>query len=400
VKVLILHQHFKSPLNGGAIRSYYLAKALIDTGIDVTVITGSNERNYRKEIFEGIEIHHLPIAYENAFGFFKRSISFLIYVWKSTNLAKKIPDLSICYAISTPLTVGLAAMHLKRKLNLPYIFEIGDLWPDAPIEMGFVKNSFFKSALYALEKSIYRKAESIVALSQSIKESIESKISGKKIDVIPNFADCDFYQPELKNPDLEKKYNVSGKFVVSYIGAIGVANGLDYFIECANVSRKANLPIHFMLCGEGAMIERLRSSIKSLKLENISVTGFVNRETVREIMNVTDASFISYKNISILETGSPNKYFDSLASGKLIINNFGGWIKNEIEQFNCGFSLDPNNPADFVKKIQSFLNDPKMLEQYQRAARKLAETKYHRKNLSNQFADIFLKGERSVSKIS
>lgn len=389
MKILILHQHFKSPITGGAIRSYYLAKALVDRGMQVIVITGSNEKNYREENLEGIEIHHLPIAYENAFGFAKRSLSFLSYAWRSVEHAKKIGHIDICYAISTPLTVGFAAMRLKSKLNIPYIFEVGDLWPDAPVQMGAIKNTLFVSALYRLEKMIYKKAKSIVALSQAIKNSIEKKIPGAKIDVVPNFADCDFYIPELKDPGLEAKYSVHGKFVVSYLGAIGVANGLDYFIECANASRKANLPVHFILCGEGAMLDRLKSSVQKLKLENISIIGFVDRKMVKELMNVTDAAFVCYKNVSILETGSPNKYFDGLAAGKLIIANFGGWIKNEIEQSHCGIAVDAKQPPDFIKKIVPFIDDPKKLERHQKAARKLAEEKYDRQKLSRQFADIF-----------
>jgi glycosyltransferase involved in cell wall biosynthesis len=390
VKVLILHQHFKSPQTGGAIRSYYLAKALVDRGIEVVVITGSNEKKYKKEFLEGVEVHHLPIAYENAFGFAKRSISFLIYVWKSVHLAKSIPNVNVCYAISTPLTVGLAAIQLKRKMKLPYIFEVGDLWPDAPVQMGFVKNYFLSSLLYRLEKAIYQEADSIVALSSSIKQAIEGKIHSKKIHLIPNFADCDFYKPESKESTLEDKYSVKGKFVVSYIGAIGAANGLDYFIECANASRKAELPIHFILCGEGAILDHLKSSAEKLKLKNISFTGFVSRHVVKEIMNVTDASFVCYKNVPILKTGSPNKYFDALAAGKLIITNFGGWIKNEIEKLKCGISLDPKHPTDFVKRIQPFIQDKQTLSEFQLNSRMLANEKYSREILARQFADIFL----------
>ncbi|MBI3481708.1 MAG: glycosyltransferase, partial [Bacteroidetes bacterium] len=226
---------------------------------------------------------------------------------------------------------------------------------------------------------------------QPIKEAIEKKISGKKIHILPNFADIDFYKPEIRNPALEEKYSVTGKFIVSYIGAIGVANGLDYLIECANASRKAKLPIHFILCGEGAMLNHLKSSAQKLKLKNISFTGFIDRNTVKEIMNITDSVFVCYKNVPILETGSPNKYFDALASGKLIITNFGGWIKDEIAKMQCGISVDPRHPTDFVKKIEPFLSDRKKLVLHQQASRKLAEEKYHRQKLSSQFADIFKK---------
>jgi glycosyltransferase involved in cell wall biosynthesis len=91
----------------------------------------------------------------------------------------------------------------------------------------------------------------------------------------------------------------------------------------------------------------------------------------------------------VLETGSPNKFFDGLAAGKLIIINFGGWIKNEIENHLCGVYVNPNQPADFTKKVIPFLSDKKLLENYQQASRKLAEKHYSRNLLSIRYTGIF-----------
>lgn len=389
MKVLILHQHFNTPENGGAIRSYYLAKALVDAGIKTIVITAHNEEKYKTESIEGIEVHYLPIAYDNRFDFSARSSSFLKFAWGATRLAAKFEGVNYCYAISVPLTVGLAAMWIKKRHNIPYIFEVGDLWPDAPIQMGFVKNYVFQQALYQLEKSIYQSADSIVALSPAIKSAIEKKVSGKTVRLIPNMADTDFYKPDLKQPELEEKFGVKNKFVVSYIGAIGVANGLDYFIECANTCRKAELPIQFIMCGDGALLERLKGNASHLGLHNLSFIDFTNRKGVQEIMNITDAVFVCYKNVPILETGSPNKYFDGLAAGKLIVINFKGWIKKEIEEARSGIYVDTLQPTDFVKQIKPFLSDQKLLSQFQEAARELAVKKYSRRLLSEAFSEIF-----------
>ena len=76
VKVLILHQHFKIPTIGGAIRSYYLARALVERGVGVVVITGHNEKYYRSENIDGIQVHYLPVPYDNRFGFYRRIFSF------------------------------------------------------------------------------------------------------------------------------------------------------------------------------------------------------------------------------------------------------------------------------------------------------------------------------------
>jgi len=390
VKVLILHQHFNHPVKGGAIRSYYLAKALIDKGFETVVITGYNEKIYKNEIIDGIEIHYLPVAYDNKFGFAARSFSFLKYNWAAIQMANKIQNINYCYAISVPLTIGLVAMWLKTFRKIPFLFEVGDLWPDAPIQLGFVENYFFKQFLFFLEKKTYRSARAVVALSPAIETMVKKKMaSPSTVHLVPNMADCDFYKPEIKSQALEEKFNVQGKFVVSYVGAVGVANGLDYFLECANASRKAELPIQFVICGEGALRERLTKNAQQLGLSNLTFVDFQNRQGVKELLNVTDASFICYKNVPILETGSPNKFFDGLAAGKLIIVNFGGWIKAEIEDARCGIFVDPAHPTDFVKKISPFLSDPVQLKNYQAAARQLGESKYSRKILSERFVKLF-----------
>jgi glycosyltransferase involved in cell wall biosynthesis len=313
VKVLILHQHFNTPQSGGALRSYYLAKALTDHGIETVVITGHNEKDERTEYIEGIEIHYLPIAYENRFGFYKRSRSFINYIIQSVRVAGTLKGVDVCYAMSVPLTIGLAAIWLKKQHKIPYIFEVGDLWPDAPIQIGVIKNYFFKQALYSLEKTIYQQAQSVVALSPMIKDAIVKKAPGTNVHLIPNMADTAFYIPESKNPVLENKFGVSNKFVVSYIGAIGYANGLDYFLECARNCQKASLPVHFFLCGDGGMATRLQQSSKTLRLNNLTFIPFTNRDGVKELLNVTDASFICYNLYLFLKPDRPiNILTDSL----------------------------------------------------------------------------------------
>jgi glycosyltransferase involved in cell wall biosynthesis len=354
------------------------------------VITGHNEAVYKYDNVEGIEVHYLPISYHNRFGFWKRSLSFIRYVLGVARLARKMTDVKVCYAISVPLTIGLAALWLKARYKINYIFEVGDLWPEAPIQMGFVKNFFFKQALYKLEKFIYSKAMSIVALSPMIKASVQKNAPGRPVYLLPNMSDIDFYKPEPKRPQLLEKFGVEkGKLVVSYIGAVGLANGLDYFIECARASQLAGQSLHFLLCGDGALLDYFQRIVKGYQLKNFSFIPFQNRDGVNEVMNITDAVFICYKPLPVLETGSPNKYFDGLAAGKLIVINFGGWIMNEIEKHHCGIQVDAKYPIDFVTKIQPFISDTILLGRYQNQSRLLAENEYSRKILSERFVRIF-----------
>lgn len=164
-RILYIHQYFKTPQEGGAIRSYYLAKGLVENGFEVEMLTTHNEAIYTRAQFDGINIHYLPVNYNNQMGFIKRVWSFIKFVRLAKRYSKNIKNIDRAYISSTPLTVGLIGLWLKKKRNIPYLFEVRDLWPTAPIELGAIKGAPLKKYLYHLEKQIYSQAEKIVALS-------------------------------------------------------------------------------------------------------------------------------------------------------------------------------------------------------------------------------------------
>lgn len=386
MKIVILHQHFRFPGQGGAIRSYYLAKALVEAGHEVIVISGGN--SHRKITEEGIAVRYVSVDYDNRFGFFARVWSFGKYMWLAGRAARQEKGVNYFYAISVPLTVGITAMWLKRRTGVPFLFEVGDLWPEAPIQLGFVKNPWLQKFLYWMEKRIYQEADSIVALSPAIQKDIRAKVSNKKVHLIFNMADTDCYQPEPRTEELATAWDLQEKFVISYIGAIGFANGLDFLLDCA-AHCKGQEHIRFVLAGEGAMLHHLKKRKENEGLTNVMFLPFGNRESVQKIMRVTDACFISYLPVPVLETGSPNKYFDALAAGKLILINFGGWIRTEIEDKGCGVYVDGRDPSTFLTKVLPYLNQPELLHRAQAAARQLAEEKYSRHKMSEAFQAIF-----------
>lgn len=387
MNILFIHQHFKTPATGGAIRSYYLAKALVDRGHRVVVITAHNEK---AKIFtvDGIEVHYLPVQYDNRFKSGARSIAFAWFVVCASLRAIRFRNFDRLYAISTPLTVGLAARFLKLLFGIPYFFEVGDLWPDAPIEMGFVRNKRLQRILFSLEAIIYREADALIALSPAIASTLEKKVPGKPIHLIPNMSDCDFYYPMPRRQKTEELFAVRDKFVISYMGALGIANGLERMLTCAR-EMLGNPSVQFLIAGDGAQKDFIQRQVTEQSLTNVRLMDFVDRAGMQELMEITDAVFISYQSFPILSTGSPNKYFDGLAGGKLIIVNFPGWISDEIEVEGCGFYIDPGNPSSFIDQITPYLNDRSKLIGAQKKARTLAENKYARTKLSIAFADLF-----------
>lgn len=359
-------------------------------GHEVVVITGGKTRN--TEHLEGIRIETLAVAYDNRFAFVARIWSFVKYAWWSYRCALREQAVDYVYAISVPLTVGWTAVQLKKKRGHRFLFEVGDLWPEAPIQLGFLKNRWLQMQARKLEAAIYRQAEAIVALSPMIQDTIQKTAPDKKIHLVPNMADTDFYRPSAKDPRWEKELRTEGKWVIAYIGAIGYANGLHAVLDAAKACAHQRDWL-FVLAGDGAMLAELEARTISEHIANVRFIPFGPRAAMQKLMNVTDVCLISYLPMPVLQTGSPNKYFDALAAGKPVVVNFGGWIREEVERVRCGLYAEANQPHQYEAAILKIKED---YHAYATAARALAERSYSRQALSQRFTEVFDKAANAL----
>ena len=119
MKIIYLHQYFRKPAQGGAVRSYHLAKGLVEAGIEVELITAHSGKTYDQRWIDGIKVHYLPVDYDQKFGFVRRILAFLRFVSLSKNLLKKLSRPDLLYITSTPLTTGLIGLWAKKRLALP-----------------------------------------------------------------------------------------------------------------------------------------------------------------------------------------------------------------------------------------------------------------------------------------
>ncbi len=377
--ILYIHQYFKTPQEGGAIRSYYLSKGLVENGFKVEMITSHNDSIYTIKEIDGIRVHYLPVSYSNDMGFISRTLSFYKFVRKAKRLAKTFQGIDHAYITSTPLTVGLIGLWLKKHLNINYTFEVRDLWPTAPIEIGAIKGRFLKKRLYRLEARIYQHADRVVALSPGMRDWIKSVVPEKDVFMIPNMADCQFFQKEIKDPKLVAFYHAEKPFVITYLGSIGLTNHLEFLLDIAEEAKAADLNIDFKVVGEGSQLRNIKLQTYLKKLTNIEFIGHQNKEGVRRILNITDATYVSFADLPVLGTNSPNKFFDSLASGKLTIVNTPGWTKDMVEQYKCGFYANPHEPNEFVTQLRPYLEEKELLETSKNNARRIAESLYSKK---------------------
>lgn len=390
MKILYIHQYFKTPREPGGTRSYWISQELLKRGHSVTMITSSStikDKRVAKKV-DGIDVVYLKEEYSQSMSIRTRLSAFLGFVNKSIKEGRKHKDIDLVIATSTPLTVGITALYLNKFKGKPFIFEVRDLWPEVPIQMGAFKSPLIVKPTRWFEKSIYKNAEHVVALSPGMQDGVLKYLPEEKTSMIPNMSKIDEFWPREKNIEFTKELGLKkDSFKVIHFGALGLANGAHTIIESA-ILMKNDDSVEFIFAGGGSQEKELVDMVEQHGLTNVKFLGRFSMEQMSELVNLCDVSMVSFKDLPILYTNSPNKLFDSLSAGKPIIVNSAGWTKEMVEEHNCGYYVNPNKPQELVDKIKHLQANPGIVEEMGDNSRKLAETKYDKSILCKQFADV------------
>ena len=410
MRIVYFHQYFSTPNGSAGIRSYYLAKKLVKEGHQVFIICLNDKRtdcglknsffnNQREGVIDGIKIIQLDIDYSNSINLFKRGLIFINYSLRGIKLAFEIhPNLII--ASSTPLTVSIPAIVFRWLYGTPFIFEVRDLWPKLPIAMGLIKNKIIIIILKLLEDISYRSSDSIITLAPGIFKEIEKKkINKEKIHLIPNIADLDLFKPEKnleKKPELLKKYDSSIKsstLITAFTGAHGLANGLENLLKVAEELKKMNRDdIKILFIGEGATKNKLMQKANLYELNNcIFIESMPKRELAKILKESVHLGLMILKNIPDFYNGtSPNKFFDYLACGLPIINNYPGWLSQMIKEKKLGFAIPPDDNKQFAMKLIEIADNKKILLEISNNCISHAK-KFNKNSLENKFYSVINK---------
>ncbi|WP_277632265.1 glycosyltransferase family 4 protein [Avrilella dinanensis] len=389
MNILYIHQYFKTPKEPGGTRSYWIAQELIKNGHQVTMITADPQATQKRKevIIDGIKVIYLQETYSQNMSISTRLKAFLGFVWKSISEARKHKDIDLVIATSTPLTVGITALYMKWFKKTPYIFEVRDLWPEVPIQMGAFKSPLIVKPTRWFEKTIYKNAEHVIALSPGMQDGVIKYIPKGKTTMIPNMAKMDEFSPREKNMVLAQKLGLKpDSFKIVHFGSLGIANGAHTIIASAKLMKDVE-DVEFLFVGGGATEKALQSEVNKHQLDNVKFLGRFPMKEVSEIVNFCDVSMVSFLDLPILYTNSPNKLFDSLSAGKPIIVNSAGWTKDMVEENNCGYYVNPNKPQELVDKVLFLKQHPEIVKEMGQKSRYLAETVYDKSILCKQFVD-------------
>ena len=299
-------------------------------------------------------------------------------------------------ATSTPLTIGIPALIKKWIHKTPFIFETRDIWPEAVIAIGAIKNKIVKQILYFLEHLIYKNATAIVPLSVDMKESIISrypKLAAKPIVVIENISEIDRFQNgySKKISVLKKKIGFQPRFTILYAGTFGLVNGLDYVIELANKLAYLDPTIVFILIGNGAEKKILTKKAEDSGVlnKNIFILDSVSKQDLPQLYYECDMGSSFVIPIKELWANSANKFFDTLAAGKPILINYNWWQKEVINKANIGYVLPVDINDDVVENFALYTHNKALITKQQKNALSLAIERYSTHVAVAKYNDIF-----------
>lgn len=373
MKLLYLHQYFTFPESSGGTRSYDLSKKFVQNGIDVTIITSNGEiktdtsKRWSYIERDGIKLWVLNCKYSHMMSIPRRILSFFQFSFFSTLKSLRIKA-DVVLATSTPLTIAFPGIIKKWFSRIPFVFEVRDVWPEGPIQQGYVKNKFLIWFLRKLEKFIYNRTDFLVPLSTGMQKDILSRVKVKNIEVIPNISEIERFE-HFEDCDID--FDFTGKKVVLYAGTLGPVNDIMYVAKLA----QRTLPIAPWLCyliiGNGQQKEEIVNYCRDNDILNKNIF-FLNPIRKKDLPSVYShvtmgSSFVwDYK---IKWDNSANKFFDTLAAGRPVLINYQGWQAEVIRESQCGYVLPYYLTDDDVRSFVNYMSNDSLLENHGKNAR-------------------------------
>jgi len=399
MRVLYFHQHFSTPQGSAGIRSYEMARRLVHHGHQVTMVCGSYGggktglesefiKGKRQGQIEGIDIIEFDLAYSNADGLVKRALTFIKFAVKSIGLALT-RKYDVIFATTTPLTAGIPGIFARWLRGKPFVFEVRDLWPELPKQMGVIKNPVVLGAMSFLEWASYRSANRCIGLSPGIVEGIKARgVSEDKISLVPNGCDLSIF--DMDNVEV-KAWRPEGikesDLMAVFTGTHGMANGLDAALNAAiELKARGRNDIKLALVGQGKLKPALEKRAKELALDNVIFHTPVNKVKLSGLMASADLGLQLLANVPAFYYGtSPNKFFDYIAAGLPVLNNYPGWLAGMIKENDCGFAIVPDDAIVFADALEKAADDRGKLKIMGVNANKLAKAEFDRKELADKW---------------
>ncbi len=405
MKILYVSQYFPPEMGAPAARVSELSRYWAQERHEVTVLTGfpnhptgvvpeqyrlKFRRGMVREKTNGVNVVRtwlLPFpnrrTYERMLNYSSFSLSAA-----ATGLFTERPDVVI--ASSPQLLVGLSGWWLARCKRARFIFEVRDLWPESLAAVGVgIADALVYRSLARMARFLYRNSDHIVVVTPAFKEYLVQhwQIAPKKISVIENGVEADVFSPRTES-QLRTELDADGKFVVSYIGTMGNAHGLQMLVEAAAQLQMSAPNILFVLVGEGAEKEQLVSLTRSSGLTNLRFVDPQSREKIPAYICASDACVVLLKKNEIFKTVIPSKMLEFMSCARPVILGVEGQARKVLEEGRAGICVEPGNPSDLAEAILRLAGDEQLRETLGRNGRRHVLQHFSRRQTAMAYLDV------------
>ena len=254
--------------------------------------------------------------------------------------------------------------------------ELGDLWPASIIAVGAMRPGRVIRLLEKMELFLYRQSAAVVSLTESFRRNLTRRgIDPGKISVVMNGVDLPRYGPRPKDGELQKSWSLQGKFVVGYLGTLGMAHGLANVLDAAALLRERD-DIQFLLVGPGAERRALIAEAQRRGLANVTFADAQPKDAMPRVWSVCDVALVHLKDSPVFAEVIPSKMFEAMAMGlPLLVAAPTGEATRIAEEDKAGLCVAAADPAALAEAVSRLKTDDDLRNAY--AARALAAAPSH-----------------------
>lgn len=315
------------------------------------------------EVINGVKVERVKLYIAANKGAIKRMFNFVSYFFKALMAAMRLPKPDVVIATSPQIFCGYAGVWFKRLRRVPLIIEIRDIWPESMEAVGAKIPRFGYRRLEQVERTMYRVADKIVTVGEGYFDRLAEKgVPKEKMSIIMNGTDLAVYKPLPKNEELLKAHGLDGKFVVSYIGTVGMACGLEVVLDAAEKLCDVEKVV-FVIVGDGAYRVKLEEEAKARGLKNVVFTGRQPKSSMPDWVASSDASLVHLKASGLFKTVMPSKIFESAGCKRPIIMGVDGYAKKLVMEAKAGLDMKPESADSLVECVQKLVANLELCKQ-------------------------------------
>jgi len=407
---LLIHQAFASPQQQGGTRHLELGSRFVSAGNQFTIVasqinyaTGETITSEEIEQYDGVRVLRASVVGGTTRSYVMRIVSWISFMITSVWTSLRVKNVDVVMGTTPPILQAISAWMVAAIRRKPLLLEVRDLWPEFAIDIGLLRNPVLIWGARRLEMFLYNRATHLLVNSPAYREYLLSKgVPESKVSFIANGVDPEMFATAIDGPTSENgglavrdEFHLHHKFLVTYAGAIGMANDLETVLHAADQLRDRE-DIHFLIVGDGKERENLECLHAKLRLTNVTFAGSRPKSQMPRYLAASDACLATLRDIPMFRTTYPNKVFDYMAAARPIVLGIDGVIREVVEAADGGVCVPPGDADALAQAVRQLADTPDRGRDMGRRAREYVALHFNRDQQADEFCRLMSQVDRAA----